>query len=67
MLLKVVKTISAKTFKDKKGNEKHYENWNIIAIMENGKELKIPFNPNYNYDKDVYKNLSLIAVVEDGK
>lgn len=67
MEIKVVKTISNKTFKDKKGKERNYENWNIVAVMENGKKLKIPFKPNYNYDNNVYKNLSLIAIVEDVK
>ena len=65
MQIKVVKTISSRTFKNKKGVEKHYENWNIVAVMENGKELKIPFKPNYDYDNNVYKNLSLVAIVED--
>ena len=61
MEIKVVKKTSKKTFKAKDGKERHYENYYIVATMENGAKLRIPFTPNYDFDENVFKNLKLIA------
>lgn len=56
MLVKVIKKVSDKTYKNKEGKERHYTNFYLV--MDNGK--LIPINPVYNI-KSSYDNLNLIA------
>lgn len=60
-MIRVVKYVSAKTYKGKDGKEKHYVNYFIVATMENGKVVRIPFTPKYELDNEVYKKLEFVA------
>lgn len=65
MIVKVVKVVSKKTFKDKNGKERHYENYHLEVLAENGEVIRIPFNPNYQLDNSVYTKLKLIAITQN--
>lgn len=65
MLVKIIKKVSKKTYTDNKKREQHYKNYFVELQSENGKKIRIPFNPNYKLDKDCYKELDLVAITEN--